>query len=248
MINATSMFSGAATAVSDPFHPSSIFKDPSAAGRGQLTDLHAGLSTLSGSAGLDGGLKSQLDSTLPMLNGFESMIKTNTADRVKSIHADLQSVMAVKNIRDTVSSADGGGITLDCSFVDDIFGSVTSIGAVISDTMGKIQTALSSVLSTIGNVFSAGMTAITGAAMVALNAAKTAISAALASVQSFISDAMSSLQGIIDAEKAKLAAFMDELLSFGFLKSLPHLSVCGQDLMGNVLDSSKVDMSTLAKI
>lgn len=248
MPNATDMFAGASLAGVDPFHPSSIFKDPSAAGRDQLSTIHGNLSMLSSVPGLDGGLTSQISSVLPMMAGYSSMIQANTADRVKSIHADLQSVLAVKNIRSSVSTADGGGITLDCSLVNDIFGSVANIGSMIGETIAKIQHAMSDVLHIIGDIFNAGMGVITSAITSAINAAKSAIKSALDTVTKCISDAQTALTDMINSEKEKIAGFMHELLGFGFLKSLPHLEVCGQNVMSGILDTSKINMGMLGAL
>lgn len=248
MPSVTDMFAGASLSGTDPFNPSSIFKDPSAAGCSQLNDIHSNLSMLALTPGLDGGISSQINSMLPTLSGFGSLIQTNTMDRVKNIHGDLQSVLAVKNIRSTVSAADGGEHDMDCGMVNDIFGSVANIGAMITDTITQMQNALSDVLSTIGDIFTAGMTAISGAVLSAINAASAAISSALSTVGSLISDAMTGLQDMINTEKEKLAALMNEMLGFGFLKSLPSLDICGQDLMSGILDSSKISTGVLGSL
>jgi phage-related protein len=137
---------------------------------------------------------------------------------------------------------------MDCGMVNDIFGSVANIGAMITDTITQMQNALSDVLSTIGDIFTAGMTAISGAVLSAINAASAAISSALSTVGSLISDAMTGLQDMINTEKEKLAALMNEMLGFGFLKSLPSLDICGQDLMSGILDSSKISTGVLGSL
>lgn len=244
----TDMFAGASVAGTDPFHPSSIFKDPSAAGVAQLTGIHGNLSMLTSVPGLDGGLKTALDGALPSLSSFSSTIVSNTADRVKNIHGDLQAVLSVKNIKSSVDVADGGEHAMDCSMITDIFGSVANIGSMITDTIARMQDALSGVMGDLGDIFSGAMDAISGAALDAINAAAGAITSAMNAVKGLVDDALSGLTDMINAEKAKLAGLMHQMLGFGFLKSLPKLDICGQDVMSTLLDSSKINMSALGSL